>query len=509
LNIALHKFRQMDRFVTLNQQSASRSFSAIRNVADRGTLEAAESRLRLQTMVRLRWFAVLGQFLAVIVIFFGFGFQLPMGWCLLFISVSAWLNVFLRVRYPARHRLGTTFATVLLSYDVLQLAALLYLTGGIENPFTVLILAPVTVSAANLPPRNTIFLGILALSAAAFILVQHLQLPWPAGETLVLPRLYKFGILAAVAACMTFIALYSWRLSKEARQMSAALAATELVLAREQKLHAMDGLAAAAAHELGTPLATIVLVAKEMERAFPAGDTMIRADALAEDLALLRSQALRCKEIMQKLTSRPTERDPLHASLTITQLIEEAVAPHRAYGIQIAVDANPVIPLQVPAVIAAGTTGRASNVVGEPVGERRPGLIYGVGNLIENAVEFAKARVDVTARWDDDTITLIIQDDGPGFKPDVMDALGDPYVTTRPASAQSTVTGDSTGLGLGFFIAKTLLERSGASLALANRSAPEQGAIVRVTWPRRLFEGTPSEWPAEAGRGLLSERAEA
>jgi two-component system, sensor histidine kinase RegB len=486
-----------------SSKSATRSFSAIRTFAERGTLEAAESRLRLQTMVRLRWFAVLGQFLAVIAVFFGFGFQLPIGWCLLFISVSAWLNVFLRIRYPARHRLGTTFATALLAYDVLQLAALLYLTGGIENPFTVLILAPVTVSAANLPPRNTIFLGILALGAAGVILGNHLPLPWPTGETLVLPRLYKFGILAGVAACMTFIALYGWRLSKEAREMSAALAATELVLAREQKLHAMDGLAAAAAHELGTPLATIVLVTKEMQHAFPTGDTMVRADALADDLALLRSQALRCKEIMLKLTSRPTERDPLHSSLTITQLIEEAVAPHRAYAIKIAVDAI--------AIAAAPTTSGDINGISppppEPVGERRPGLIYGVGNLIENAVEFAKSRVDVTARWDDDTVTLVIADDGPGFKPDVMDSLGDPYVTTRPASANSTVTGDSTGLGLGFFIAKTLLERSGASLALANRPEPEHGAIVRVTWPRRLFEGTPSTWSAEGGRGMLGQGA--
>jgi two-component system, sensor histidine kinase RegB len=476
--------------------------SAIRTLAERGSLEA-ESRLRLQTMVRLRWFAVLGQFLAVIAVFFGFGFQLPIGWCLLFISVSAWLNVFLRVRYPARHRLGATFATLLLAYDVLQLAALLYLTGGIENPFTVLILAPVTVSAANLPPRNTVFLGILALGSAGVILGNHLPLPWPVGETLVLPRLYKFGILAGVAACMTFIALYSWRLSKEGRQMSAALAATELVLAREQKLHAMDGLAAAAAHELGTPLATIVLVTKEMQRAFPTGDTMVRADSLAEDLALLRSQALRCKEIMQKLTTRPTERDPLHASLTITQLIEEAVAPHRAYAIKIAVDAV--------ALVTAKSDGASlhSKVAREPVGERRPGLIYGVGNLIENAVEFAKARVDITARWDDETVTLVIADDGPGFKPDVMDSLGDPYVTTRPASAQSTATGDATGLGLGFFIAKTLLERSGAVLALANRPDPEHGAIVRVTWPRPLFEGTPSTWSAEAGRGLLGRSADA
>jgi two-component system, sensor histidine kinase RegB len=490
-------------------KTASRSFSAIRTFAERGTLDSTQSRLRLQTMVRLRWFAVLGQFLAIILVFFGFGFQLPMGWCLLFIAVSAWLNVFLRVRFPARHRLGTTFATLLLAYDVLQLAALLYLTGGIENPFTVLILAPVTVSAANLPPRNTIFLGALALGAAGVILGNHLPLPWPAGETLILPRLYKFGILAGVAACMTFIALYGWRLSKEAREMSAALAATELVLAREQKLHAMDGLAAAAAHELGTPLATIVLITKEMQNAFPTGDTMIRADALAEDLALLRSQALRCKEIMLKLTSRPTERDPLHSSLTITQLIEEAVAPHRGSGrpgaIKISVDGMALATNLTAGPASSGAIDAVRPHQPEPVGERRPGLIYGVGNLIENAVEFAQSRVDITARWDDDTVTLVITDDGPGFKPDVMDSLGDPYVTTRPAGANSTVTGDSTGLGLGFFIAKTLLERSGASLSLANRPDPEHGAIVRVTWPRRLFEGTPSEWTAERGQGMLGQ----
>jgi two-component system, sensor histidine kinase RegB len=469
-----------------------------RDFADRGSLEATESRLRLQTIVRLRWFAVLGQAIAVVLVFFGFGFQLPIGWCLLLISVSAWLNVFLRVRYPARHRLNTPFATVLLAYDVLQLAALLYLTGGIENPFTVLIVAPVTVSAATLPPRNTIFLGLLALTATGIILGNHWPLPWPPGEAFILPRLYKFGVLAAVAACMSFIALYGWRLSKEARQMSAALAATELVLAREQKLHAMDGLAAAAAHELGTPLATIVLVTRELERGLPKGDAMIRADSLVEDIALLRSQADRCKEIMQKLTSRPTERDPLHASLTITQLIEEAVAPHRAYAIQINVDAIAL------ATRPAGQHPRAT----EPVGERRPGLIYGAGNLIENAVEFAKTRVDITARWDDDTVTMLIQDDGPGFKPDVMDALGEPYVTTRPSSQKSVADGEPTGLGLGFFIAKTLLERSGATLALANRLAPEQGAVVRVTWPRAKFEGTRDDWTAEGGRGLVGRAAE-
>jgi two-component system, sensor histidine kinase RegB len=476
--------------------------NSIRAVSDRGSLEGTESRLRLQTIVRLRWFAVLGQFLAVILVFFGFGFNLPIGWCLLFISISAWLNVYLRIRYPARHRLNSSFATGLLAYDIVQLAALLYLTGGIENPFTVLIVAPVSVAAATLPPRNTVLLGALALGAAVFILGNHMPLPWLAGEAFVLPKLYRFGMLAGVAACMTFIALYGFRLSKEARMMSAALAATELVLAREQKLHAMDGLAAAAAHELGTPLATIVLVTKELERELPQGDTYVRADAFAEDIALLRSQAERCREIMQKLTARPTERDPMHSSLTITQLIEEAANPHRAYSVQIVIEAMAAASLRLD---ANGAARRQT----EPVGERRPGLIYGVGNLIENAVEFAKSKVEINAQWDDAEVAITIMDDGQGFKPEVMDSLGDPYVTTRPFSSGIRPTGDATGLGLGFFIAKTLLERSGATLSLANRRVPDEGAIVRVTWPRHVFEGARFEWQAQAGRDLVPKTAAA
>jgi two-component system, sensor histidine kinase RegB len=235
--------------------------------AERFSFDTDASRLRLQTAIRLRWFAVTGQLLAVAFVYFGLGFDLPIGWCLLLIALSVWLNIFLRLWYPARHRLKAPLATGLLAYDIAQLSALLYLTGGIENPFTVLLAAPVTVSAATLPPRNTLLLGALALALSALLIFVHEPLPWFAGQSLDLPRLYKTGAFAGVAACMIFIALYGWRLSKEGREMSAALAATELVLAREQKLHALDGLAAAAAHELGTPLGTIVLVAKELEYA--------------------------------------------------------------------------------------------------------------------------------------------------------------------------------------------------------------------------------------------------
>lgn len=439
---------------------------------DRIEVEQAESRLRLQTIVRLRWFAVLGQLLAVSIVQFVLAFEFPFSLCLLLIAASAWLNVFLSVRYPARYRLSAIFATVLLAYDILQLVALLYLTGGVENPFVVLIVGPVTVSAATLPPINTVFLGGLALVSTALLIVGHWPVPWYPNELLALPLVYKIGQLAAVTATILFLAFYVWRLSKEARQMSAALTATELVLAREQKLHALDGLAAAAAHELGTPLATITLVTSELQKDIEPGTP------LAEDMALLRSQAERCREILQKLTRQPSERDPLHATLSVSQLLDEAVEPYRSGTIAIEIICRP----------AEGVSGRAAK---EPVGERRPGLIYGFGNLIENAVDFARSKVEISARWDERSLEIEVVDDGPGFRPELLDTLGEPYVTTRPAGTGGPGK-RAAGLGLGFFIAKTLLERSGASLTLDNRAAPERGAVVRITWAREVFEAAPA-----------------
>ncbi len=445
-------------------------------------LSPGESRLRLQTIIRLRWFAVLGQLIAVCAVYFILRFQLPIGYCLLFIAASAWLNVYLGFKYSGRHRLSPAFASALLAYDMVQLSILLFLTGGIQNPFIVLIVAPVTVSAATLPGRNTIILGATALALTALLVFFHLPLPWSEDGRPVLPDLYLYGFFAAVVACTIFLAIYAWRLSHEARQMSAALTATELVLAREQQLHALDGLAAAAAHELGTPLGTIVLVAKELGQSLPPDSP------LAEDLQLMRSQAERCREILQKLTRQPSGQDPMHLHVTLSQIIDEAAEPHRTGKIQITCQLAP--------------NDEAVNKA-EPQGERNPGLIFGLGNLIENAVDFAETEVVVRAHWGGGRVTIEIVDDGPGFAPDVLDRIGEPYVTTRPSTRGS---GDQAGLGLGFFIAKTLLERTGAALEFDNRPAPEHGAIIRMTWQRGIFEATSppqvSPGPAEPAEEL-------
>jgi two-component system sensor histidine kinase RegB len=432
--------------------------------------DESESRLRLQTAVRLRWFGVAGQLITVSYVYFGLGFRFDLGICLALIALTAWLNVFFRLRYSMRTRLGTMFATALLAYDIVQLAALLYLTGGIENPFVFLIVAPVTVSAATLPPRNTIALGVLAIAATILLVFWYRPLPWYTHGGFELPTLYNIGVLASVLAGTVFLGLYVWRLAKEARQMSDALAATEMVLAREQQLHALDGLAAAAAHELGTPLSTISVVAKELARAAP------KDGNLAEDIALLQSQAERCREILRKLTREPKEPDPLHARISVRELIEEAAAPYQGFNTEIVIRAGP----------EAGTNSGAGQ---EPVGERQPGVIYGLANLVENAVDFARTRVEITATWTAREVAISIADDGPGIPPVVLDALGEPYVTTRPA-ARTGLSPDSepSGMGLGFFIAKTLLERSGAAVSLENEG-PLGGAVAVVSWRREAFEG--------------------
>lgn len=414
--------------------------------------------LRLDTLIRLRWLAVVGQSLAVVGVHLGFGFSLPVAACLATIGASAALNVALRVAFPMTYRLGGLPAALLLGYDVIQLAVLLYLTGGLENPFVVLFLAPVMISATALPPFTTAMLGLTAAACATVLGFFHLPLPWPGPATIEMPFLYVAGIWIALMLAMGFIGAYAWRVSEEGRALSQALAATELVLAREQHLSALDGLAAAAAHELGTPLATIALVSKELERALTPGPH-------DEDMALLREQVARCRDILKKLTSLDEQGAPFD-SMDMGHLIEDVVQPHRHFGVELAV--------------AIDGQGR------EPRWRRNPSVLYGLGNIVENAVDFASGRVEVSARWSPEQVEIVVADDGPGFAPEVLARLGEPYVSRREADRPATMEGG--GLGLGFFIAKTLLERSGARLDLGNRFAPETGARVTITWPRARFD---------------------
>ncbi|MFC3136057.1 ActS/PrrB/RegB family redox-sensitive histidine kinase [Microbaculum marinum] len=430
------------------------------------------TRLRLRTLVRLRWIAVAGQSIAVLAVYALFGFHLPLGFCFSLIALSAWLNIYLRIRYPASRELSARAATILLGYDIIQLAALLALTGGLSNPFSILLLVPVVVSASALPPLNTIVLGGIALAVASLIAAVHLPLPWIPGDEPELPLLYLAGIWVALALAIGFMGIYAFRVAKEARQMSDALTAAELVLAREHRISALDGLAAAAAHELGTPLATIALVARELERDMPAEGPH------SDDVRLLRSQVERCRGILERIGSLGEETGGHFDRLPLSSLIEEIAAPHREFGISIEI----VMDGQRP----------------EPVGRRDPGILYGLGNLAENAVDFAGSTAVIRAGWTDRTVTIEIADDGPGFPPDVLSKIGEPYISTRGRRRGST---EESGLGLGLFIAKTLLERSGAQVTFGNRAPPAQGALARATWERARFEvASLSEGPGFADR---------
>jgi two-component system, sensor histidine kinase RegB len=394
---------------------------------------------------------------------FGLGYKLPFGAAFILIAFSAGLNLGLRIRYPASHRLADNPATFLLAFDIVQLALLLFLTGGLHNPFSLLFLMPVLISATALPPERTLFLGLLAIGCSTLLALVHLPLPWAPDERIELPFLYVVGVWTSILLGTAFIGVYAWRIAEEGRQLAQALAATELVLAREQHLSQIDGLAAAAAHELGTPLATITLVVKEMLRRKPQDAEM------ADDIALLRDQAERCRAILGKLTSLGQEEEerPFLEHISLKHVLEEVVDPQRGIGVPIHIFASGEGP--------------------EPFCRRNPGLIYGLTNLVDNAVDFADENVTIKASWTEDQVRLEIRDDGPGFASDILLRLGEPYVTSRGADKRG-LEEKAAGHGLGVFIAKTLIERTGAQLVLTNAAPPAHGAVVHIVWPRELFE---------------------
>jgi two-component system sensor histidine kinase RegB len=419
--------------------------------------------VRLDTILRLRWLAALGQLAGIFIVVQGLDFEVPILPCVIVISLSAALNLTLQMMFNPMQRLEPRYAAALLALNIAELAALLYLTGGLENPFSFLFLAPVLISATALPTRLTIGLGVLAVACATALAYYHLPLPWDADEPLVLPQIYLLGVWLSILLAIGVTSLYAFQVTEEARKLSDALAATELVLTREQHLTQIDGLAAAAAHELGTPLSTIFLISRELEK------TVHDNPALTDDLKTLREQAQRCRDILSKITQLSSSGAPFDR-MPLSTLIEEAVAPHRDFGVSIKIR-----------IAVAGTA--------EPVGMRNPAILYGVGNILENAVDFARAQVEVNAWWNADTVEISISDDGPGIPPDLLKRIGEPYLSRRRAESQ----GEHTGLGLGVFIARTLLERTGARVTFSNRVFPDHGAVVQITWPRDRFATEPQQ----------------
>ncbi len=414
-------------------------------------------KLRLETLVRLRWLAVAGQAATMAVVSLWFHFPMALGPSVMLVVLLALANIVLTFRYPPTHRLEPIATAALLALDLLQLSALLFLTGGLANPFSVLVCVPVTISFASQPIRHSLMLMAIAVTGVTILAFSPFPLPWYADRPFVMDSVMRLGIWCAIVSTMGFAAFYAYRVSLEATQLANALAATELVLQRQKHLTQLDGLAAAAAHELGTPLATISVVAKEMER------ELGKDPHFGEDVQLLRSQSERCRDILRRLTTLSAEEEAHMRRLPLSSLIEEVLAPHRHPGIEIRL---------------VEKSGRA----GEPVGVRNAGILYGLGNLIENAVDYAKSEVVITVEHNPEMVTILIEDDGPGYAPDILTRIGEPYVTHRQRDDRAG------GLGLGLFIAKTLLERSGARLTFTNRRDRPSGAQIAVTWRRDVMD---------------------
>ena len=420
-------------------------------------------RLRSRTLVGSRWLALTGQMATILIVHYTLGFELPLMLCILAIGANAALNLLISTALPAGRLVRQWEAAAQLTFDVLQLTFLLFLTGGIENPFCLLLIAPVTVSAATLRPRWTIGLIAVTLMCVVALTLTPFPLPWDPVGGFALPSVYRFAVACAIGVGLLFTAGYAWRVSVEESRLADALIATQEVLAREQRLAALGGLAAAAAHELGTPLATIQVTAKELVRALPAGSLD------QEDAQLVLSQAQRCREILRKLSDNRDVTDPEIERLPLGQLLEEAAARHGDRGTK-ALLFDIRRPDGAPDLIVL----------------RQPEVLYGLGNLIENALQFSTTAVTISAQWDETSVQMTIGDDGPGFDESVLDRLGEPYVTTRGVGTSGSRQRE--GMGLGFFIAKTLLERSGAKVTFGNQAGVQRGALVRAVWARRDLE---------------------
>ncbi|WP_051329064.1 ActS/PrrB/RegB family redox-sensitive histidine kinase [Geminicoccus roseus] len=414
-------------------------------------------RIRLHTLSLTRWVAVVGQLFTVLFVHYSLGIALPVEWLLPAIALSALINLALMVTLRAATRLPERAALWLFAYDILQLGYLLALTGGLRNPFAVLVAVPLMLGAATLGLGSTVLLSLLAVATVTFLALVPSPLPW-FGVGLPLPGLYVAAVWAGLTMASILIAAYAWRVAEETRRMTDALGAAQMALAREQEMSALGALATAAAHELGSPLATILITAKEML------NELEDDDPLRAETQVLLEQTLRCRTILAGIGRHRDHAE--HAPFVrapLSGILREIAEPY----------ARPGIALEVTSRIAEGLS--------EPTLVPTPEFRHALGNLLNNGLEFAESRLQVLIEHDYREVRVMIRDDGPGFAPEVLEWLGEPYLSTRR---------DDGGLGLGVFIATTLLARTGAALHVENA---RDGAVVTLRWPneawRRSFEG--------------------
>lgn len=439
--------------------------------------------VRLRTLAYVRLLALSGQIAALVVGQLAFGLRFDNGLVALVMGaagVSIMLSLFL---YPAAKRLSDTETSLTFLFDIAQLSCLLYLTGGITNPFALLVMAPVAVAAMALRPRSTLLLSLVAIALITLVSLTYRPLRFTDGTVLDVAPILTFGHWAAIVIGIAFQAFYAQRVAAEANSMADALLAAQMALSREQKLTDLGGVVAATAHELGTPLATIKLVSAEL-----AEELADRPD-LAEDARLLVQQADRCRTILKSM-GRSGKDDTMMRRAPLEAVLREAAEPHLNRG------------KTVHFLLQPGDGGED----GQPLIQRRPELIHGMRNLIQNAVDFAAFEVWIDASWTAQMLRIRIIDDGPGFSAQVLGSIGEPFIGRGRDPNRPKRRPGYSGMGLGMFIAKTLLERTGARLEFLNcegaiKTLPGNpvlnGALVDLGWPLARIAVNPAETLAE------------
>ena len=434
----------------------------------------------LRTLTNLRWLAIIGQTIAVFIGVRVINLELSIVYCTLLIFTSFSLNFFSLLSFPNTKRLSENSTLIVLMFDLFQLSSLLYLCGGLTNPFAVLILAPVAISATLLSLVRTTFLSTTAVILVSILSYIHIPLKLADGSFLVLPNILMFGIWVALIITIVFISAYAWRVKKDVTRINQLLLATKLALEREQKLTALGGVVAAAAHELGSPLTTIKLVSSELLE-----ELSIRSkkDSTIEDLELIKSQAERCKKILRNMATDVTGSSQI-LSVPIIALVKEACLPFQDRGKQIIFSLN-------------NLEHRGKKVKEDQIVIRRSSeIIHGLRNIIQNATDFSKKDVFIDISWSSTDIKISIKDDGPGFPEGLISKIGEPFIKSKiNGSLIDSSRPEYESMGLGLFIAKTLLERSGAALVFKNYSIKDDdnlssGAEVTSVWKRKVFEET-------------------
>jgi two-component system sensor histidine kinase RegB len=417
----------------------------------RSPLGLEQPGVQVRTLIRIRWAAITGQLATLAVVGFGLGFPIPWWPVLAAVLATAFLNLGVSWLYRARDRLDGASAFWNLAFDLVQISVLLFLTGGLANPFAIWLLVPVTISATLLSARATALLVAMAIGLLTFLWQKALPLPWERGG-IQLPDTYRLGVFMAIALGMIFLAAYAWAISAEARRRQAALIATQAALEREGRMGALGSLAAAAAHELGGPLGTMTLIARDLEEA-------LGQDAIyGADVQLLAQEVKRARDILTGIAERAEAEDPF-PELPLPALLREVVEPFE--------------PTRTPVDFFVPWEPR-----GGPVVRRSPELLHGLGNLVSNALRHASRRVIIESGESPHELWVAVADDGPGFPEELLPRLGEPFLGPSFSGSGST--------GLGIFIATTLLERTGAKLVFSNR--PEGGARVEILWKRTDIE---------------------